>query len=121
MNYIQVKAIITPYSEDRADVLMALMGQIGFESFENTVDGLLAYIPEAAFIAEELMGLELPWDDTRLAFSHVLIPGQNWNKEWEKHYFQPIVVENKSVARSPFHPAQPDIQLLILIAAKLSF
>lgn len=121
MNYIQVKAIITPYSEDRADVLMALMGQIGFESFENTVDGLLAYIPEAAFIAEELTGLELPWDDTRLAFSHELIPDQNWNEEWEKHYFQPIVVENKCVVRSPFHAAQPEIPLEIIIAPKMSF
>src|SRR5690554_4791105 len=118
MNYIQVKAIITPYSEDRADVLMALMGQIGFESFENTVDGLLAYIPEAAFTAEELTGLELPWDDTRLAFSHELIPDQNWNEEWEKHYFQPIVVENKCVVRSPFHAAQPEIPLEIIIAPK---
>ncbi|WP_088655006.1 50S ribosomal protein L11 methyltransferase [Geofilum rhodophaeum] len=121
MNYIQVKAIITPYSEDRADVLMALMGPLGFESFENTDGGLLAYIPEADFTAEKLTGLELPWDDTRLAFSHELIPDQNWNEEWEKHYFQPIVVENKCVVRSPFHAAQPEIPLEIIIAPKMSF
>ncbi|MBR3619582.1 MAG: 50S ribosomal protein L11 methyltransferase, partial [Bacteroidaceae bacterium] len=54
MQYIYTDITITPYSEMASDVLTAMLGDIGFDSFEMTDTGVKAYIPEEQFDEESL-------------------------------------------------------------------
>ena len=49
------------------------------------------------------------------------MPDKNWNEEWEKHFFQPIVIGDKCVIHSTFHTDVPVAQYDIIIDPKMSF
>ena len=57
-NYINVTFTITPAEESIADVLAALLADVGFESFVPEETGLTAYAPKALFdsdaVADEI-------------------------------------------------------------------
>ena len=53
-------------------------------------------------------------------FSYTLtaeeLPDINWNEEWEKNYFQPILLgEGACLIRAPFHASQPEVGMEIII------
>ena len=54
MLYLYADITITPYSEVTCDVLTALLGEVGYDSFEVTDTGIKAYIPEDQFDEEIL-------------------------------------------------------------------
>ncbi|GAB1359024.1 50S ribosomal protein L11 methyltransferase [Porphyromonadaceae bacterium] len=123
MEYIEVRLTATPSpSEDACDLMAALLGEVGFESFTPTTDGILAYIQTALFDEEAVQNvlteypLEYAW-----AVETNAIADQNWNEEWEKHYFQPIVVDDECVIHSSFHTDVPACRYHILIDPKMSF
>ena len=47
MKYFEVKFTLSPYSTDACDVLSAMAGEVGFESFEETDNGLLGYVQQS--------------------------------------------------------------------------
>ena len=50
------------------------------------------------------------------------VPDVNWNEEWEKHYFQPIMIGDKLCQiRAPFHTPDPEAQTEIIISPKMAF
>jgi ribosomal protein L11 methyltransferase len=49
------------------------------------------------------------------------IEGRDWNAEWEKNYFKPIVVGNKCAIYSSFHTDVPEAQYRIVIDPKMAF
>ena len=53
MNYIEIKVIIDPVNIAR-DIVVAELGEIGFESFVDSEEGVDAYIQES-FFDEDLM------------------------------------------------------------------
>ena len=121
MRYIKVTAQITPPAAEKCDVLMALMGDAGYESFVETEGGIEAFIPLSQFKSEMLDEIRLPFDQTKVMYSWTEIAEHNWNEEWEKNYFKPIIINNQCIVRSPFHEAQPDIPIEIIIEPKMSF
>ena len=46
MNYVEYDFTITPTSETAAEILVAELAEVGFESFVDTERGLLAYVQE---------------------------------------------------------------------------
>ena len=44
MKYFEVEFTISPYSADASDVLAAMAGEAGFETFEETETGLKGYV-----------------------------------------------------------------------------
>ena len=54
MKYFEVKFTLSPYSTDASDVLSAMAGEAGFESFEETADGLLGYVQQSLFSEDTL-------------------------------------------------------------------
>ena len=46
MQYLYADITVTPQSEAACDVLSAMLGDIGFDSFEMTDTGVKAYIPQ---------------------------------------------------------------------------
>ena len=50
------------------------------------------------------------------------LPDINWNEEWEKNYFQPILLgDGACLIRAPFHDPRPEVPLEIIINPKMAF
>ncbi len=122
MKYVEVNFICHPDSETITDVLAAQLSGIGFESFVKSNTGLLAYVPEPTFSTEKIDSLlQNFFLDAEIGYSFKTIEDKNWNEEWEKHYFQPIVFENKCIIHSSFHQPGGDYSYRILIDPKMAF
>ncbi|MDE7409929.1 MAG: 50S ribosomal protein L11 methyltransferase [Muribaculaceae bacterium] len=122
MNYFKVRFECNPCSEDITDLLAAFLADLGFESFEPDGTGLTAYIQASDFseIAVKEAIEDFPME-TSISFSNEFIESQNWNEEWEKHYFQPIVIAGECVVHSSFHKNVPKAKYDILIDPKMAF
>ena len=122
MNYIEVKIHITPCSEVSTDLLSAFLGEIGFDSIVSFEEGLFAYIPSSLFDEDRMKrSFALVPVDCAIDYSVIEIPDRNWNEEWEKNYFTPIVIGNECVVHSSFHTDIPEVKYDILIDPKMSF
>lgn len=105
-----------------ADLLSAELGEIGFESFVTGNEGLTAYIPSNLYDETRLNDLIANFEyDKTVSYTKKFVEGQNWNEEWEKHYFQPIILGDDCVIHSTFHKDIPHAQYDILIDPKMSF
>ena len=122
MNYYKVRFECEPCSEDITDLLAAFLADIGFESFEPDGSGLTAYVQASEFSEESIHDIleDFPIEST-ISFSSEFVESQNWNEEWEKHYFQPIVIGGECVVHSSFHKDVPTARYDILIDPKMAF
>ena len=112
----------TPCSEDITDLAAAFLADAGFESFEPDENGLTSYIratPQAISIAEEAL-MDFPYD-VKFEITSEFIEGEDWNAEWEKNYFKPIVIGDKCVVHSTFHKDVPTAKYDIVIDPKMAF
>jgi ribosomal protein L11 methyltransferase len=118
MDYIELTLQI---DADFVEILMAELGELGFESFVETEDGLEAYIQEETFddIAVKQM-IENYAARTAISYQFKKIARQNWNAEWEKN-FQPIQIGEQIYVRADFHESKPDFLYEIIITPKMSF
>ena len=104
--------------EDLSDWLIAELGPLGFDSFEQDAYELKAFIPTKQYDADATREL---LDGFPVAgFSYTLtaeeLPDINWNEEWEKNYFQPILLgDGACLIRAPFHDPRPEVPLEIII------
>lgn len=121
-DYIEVRLDVTPCCEDATDLLAALLADAGYESFVPDDTGLTAYVPAKAFdrgavdavIADFPMGVSISAHDT-------FVEGRDWNAEWERNYFRPIVVGNRVAIYSSFHTDVPQAEHRIVIDPKMAF
>lgn len=119
MDYIKVSFELEPVLPAR-EILYAELGELPFESFEETENGLEAYIPAPDFKGEMLENLiidSLP--NQNVDFKTETIEQQNWNAVWESN-FEPIIVNEQCVIRAPFHE-KSNVQYDILISPQMSF
>ncbi len=121
MEYTKVNVIITPMNPIAGDLLIAQLGNLGFDSFCESETGFEAYIPSQDYRPEVLKQLDLPFEGVQLSFETEVIPDQNWNKVWEENFFQPIVIGKECVVRSSFHQSVEGIKYDILIDPKMAF
>jgi len=123
MNYYELKIKLTPNTEVTRDVISALLAEIGFESFEESDNGLCAYVSEKSFSTEAIVDVleNFPLPDVSIQYETEFIESQNWNEEWEKNFFQPIVIQDKVIIHSSFHKDIPQLQYNIVIDPKMSF
>ena len=119
MNYIEYDFTVSP-TEMGAEILMAELAEVGFDSFEDTPTGIKAYIPKDSWnehILQDIYLLSNP--EFTISYQITEIEQVNWNEEWEKN-FSPIVVEDLCTVRANFHPA-PNTPYDIVITPKMSF
>ncbi|MCM1033096.1 MAG: 50S ribosomal protein L11 methyltransferase [Odoribacter sp.] len=125
-DYIEARIELTPYpGDDATDLLAGLLGDIGFESFvpDATNGSLTAYCPAESFDSNNFKEVleEFPFNGCTLAAETSLVEGRDWNEEWEKNYFKPIVVGNRCVVHSSFHTDVPVAEYDIVIDPKMAF
>ena len=119
MVYLEYDFKISPL-QPATDILIAELGELGFESFVENETGLLAYILKSEWkedALEELFVFQNP--NFEISWSHKEIEQQNWNAEWEKN-FHPIIVGDRYMVRAPFHEAT-NVEYDIIIEPKMSF
>lgn len=120
-DYVEVRYNLSPCTETFTDVIAAILAERGFESFVPDETGLTAYIKKEVYMPEcsEVTSL-LPFD-CDIEVSTNVIEGQDWNSEWEKNYFKPIVIGKECVIHSSFHKDIPKCRLDIVIDPKMAF
>ena len=120
-DYVEVRINLNPCNEDMTDVMAAILADAGFESFVADADGLTAYIKSAEYDAQmSALTDALPFECEK-SWNATTIEGQDWNHEWEKNYFKPIVVADQCVIHSSFHTDIPQCRYDIVIDPKMAF
>ena len=123
MKYFEVTFTTSPCNETVNDVVSALAGEIGFESFVEWENGVQAYIQQSLFDEEALKSMvaEFPLPDTKIEYTIVEAEDKDWNEEWEKNFFQPIVIGDRCCIHSTFHKDTPQTEYEILINPQMAF
>ena len=92
--YLEYDFKIDPL-QPATDILIAELGELGFESFVENETGLLAYILKSECrddALEDLFVFQNP--NFEISWTSKEIEQQNWNAEWEKN-FHPIIVDDR--------------------------
>jgi ribosomal protein L11 methyltransferase len=122
-DYYEVRFDLSPCSEDATDLLAAMLADVGYESFVPDSEGVNAYVKAELYDIEAIRNVitEFPIPDTYITIGSKRIEGQDWNAEWERNYFQPIVIGDKCVIHSSFHTDIPKAEYDIVIDPKMAF
>ena len=119
MNYTKYHFTISPLEPFR-EILVAELGLLEFESFEDTENGLKAYIQtevKPANLIEEVQILNSP--EVSISVEVTDLETKNWNAIWESS-FEPIYIGEKCAVRAEFHPEKP-VDYDIVITPKMAF
>ncbi|WP_164108342.1 MULTISPECIES: 50S ribosomal protein L11 methyltransferase [Sphingobacterium] len=121
MKYTAVNFISADIQDWQKDLLIADLGDIGFDTFEDSEQGFDAYIPSSNLDVQRLETLLLDQVvDYQLDYSINEIEEENWNTLWESN-FNPILVDDVCYVRATFHEAKPEYKYEIVIDPKMSF
>ena len=122
-DYTKIEFKVTPNEEVATDVLAALLAEVGFESFVPNEEGLEAYVPHNLYDESNITAVveNFPIEGYTITYDSEFIEGEDWNAEWEKNYFQPIVLGEECVIHSTFHTDVPKARYDILIDPKMAF
>lgn len=119
MDYIECNFSVTP-TEPWAEILLAHLHDLPFESFELTEQGLRAFMPNNLYDPNFLESYPLKdHPEVAVTFTTKQHPKHNWNETWEQN-FEPIVVGDQCLVRAGFHPPQ-DFPYELVITPKMSF
>lgn len=123
MKYFEVTFTAQPCNETITDVISAMAAEIGFESFVACEDGVQAYVQQSLFSQEALdnMLADFPLEGVSIHYSIEEPEDKDWNEEWEKNFFQPIVIEDRCVIHSTFHTDVPQAEYDIVINPQMAF
>lgn len=130
MKYLVAKFKIAT-SEDLLQVCKDLLAdsaaEAGFESFEETQEGLEAYVQKELFDKDALdvSIADFPIEGTDISYTIKDAEDKDWNEEWEEQGFDPICVDDQVLiydAKHPeLHPTTSPDHIEIGIEAKLAF
>ena len=124
MKYYEVDFTIVPCSQDAQDILSALAGEAGFETFEETATGLKGYVQQTLFDEDALQQVldGFPFENVSLSYSIQEAEDKDWNEQWEQEGFEPIVVrDGKLVIHDGRHLPNNTAEVQIEIDAHLAF
>jgi ribosomal protein L11 methyltransferase len=117
--YIEYNFTLSP-KEPTTEILIAELGNAGFESFVESEDGVTAYIQKKEWNASILDDIfVLNSEEFSIEYNQNEVAQTNWNSEWEKN-FEAIQVDDLVSIRAPFH-TRPNLKYDIVIEPKMSF
>lgn len=121
-DYAELRIDAEPCSEEITDLLAAFLADTGYESFVPDEHGLTAYVINDNYNAETVAGILADFPITAdFSTTCNIVEGKDWNEEWEKHYFKPIVIAGKCAIHSSFHTDVPEAEYDIVIDPKMAF
>ncbi len=104
-----------------SDIVVASLGEFGFESFEVEDDLVKAYIVEREYGQIDQKLLQQSLVDYVVGQSKIRkIEAQNWNAVWEANY-EPVEIGNFCRIRASFHHPKEGFKFELLIDPKMSF
>lgn len=132
MRYTKLTISLNPYVSEVSEVFQAVLGQNGFDVFEDTADGFDGYVQTSVwndlnthnFIADtyadvlSLMGEE--FSHVAMNYAAAEIEDQDWNSTWEAESFSPINVDDKVYIHSPMYEPIA-VETDVVIDPKLAF
>lgn len=121
-DYYHIRFNMSPATEVEGYILAALLCEVGFESFVPDESGVSAYIRTEQYdrhAVDEALA-QYPFN-AKIDVVEEFIEGEDWNSEWEKNYFQPIVFEDRCVVHSSFHKDYPAAEYDIVIDPRMAF
>lgn len=85
-------------------------GECGYESFEDTEDGIIGYIQQDMYSEMALREVieNFPIEGVTIIYSTEEIPDQDWNAAWEAEGFEPINVSGRVTIYDVRHTEDPD-------------
>lgn len=108
-------------SPEFAELLIAELAEVGFDSFLENESGFEAYAEAENFDKESLTLIQEKYAaEGPLAFAFDRIEKQNWNEEWERNY-EPIIVDDQCIIRAEFHQPARQYPFELIITPKMSF
>ncbi len=126
MKYFQVDFKITAPSEqnqDARDLLAAFLGEIEFETFDETDFGLSAYIQQPFYDEAALTSVldTFPMEDVSISYNVTEAEEKDWNEVWENEGFEPIVIADHLTIHDGRHLPLSATPIMIEIDAKMAF
>lgn len=120
MDTVELKINVSP-KNPWSDILVAELSELGFDSFVDTDEGILAYAPAEIDLEDVLAKTSVSGDnDGTFSTSHQIIPHQNWNEKWESD-FHPVFVEDYATILAPFHNEEDAKGMKVIIQPQMSF
>ncbi|MBR5687915.1 MAG: 50S ribosomal protein L11 methyltransferase [Prevotella sp.] len=132
MNYKAVRFSLTASDEESRELvsmgyelLSSIAGEAGFESFEESENGLTGYIPESLFDEETLGEVcnSLPLEGIEVHYTVSEVKEKDWNAEWERTGYEPIVIDDLLCIHDCLHalPEGTEVAHEIIIDAQQAF
>lgn len=126
MKYLEFTFTLTPSDDTAQDVLAGVLADAGFDSFVHEEGGLAplkAYVRKDAFspAALEATLAAYPMPGVAVAYTQAEAEDKDWNEEWERNYYSPLVVDGRCVVASTFHKDVPEAEYRITIDPRMSF
>ena len=120
MIYTQISFKLTPDNQENREILVAMLSDVPFESFDESEDAVMGYIPGDSVEFEQINEIAsyLPFS---VQHQKKLIPDKNWNEVWEKNYFKPLLIGNRCLIRAPFHTDFEPAEFELVIEPKMAF
>lgn len=115
MNYLQVYFFTK--NPDQRELLIALLGNLSFEGFEEGEDALIGCIPEDLYERDTVLALATA--QSVVIKEETILP-QNWNALWEQG-FEPVIVPGFCTIRAGFHELEVNTPYDLVITPKMSF
>ncbi|MEM8525951.1 MAG: 50S ribosomal protein L11 methyltransferase [Bacteroidota bacterium] len=107
-------------STELNEILIALLSQFPFDTFQEQEDGLEAYIPADLVESKIEENLSIWQQQFEFQYEKNFVKAQNWNAVWESN-FQPIIVDEFCGIRADFHEPIPNVEHELIIQPKMAF
>ena len=123
MKYYEVDFSIKPINNDASDILAALTGDTGFESFNNEEGFLKGYVQRDLFDEQALKSIisDFPIEGLSISYKVKEAEDRDWNEEWEESGFKPIIIDGRCSIHDTRHIPDEIMPIDITIDAKLAF
>lgn len=105
------------------ELCAALAGYAGYESFEDNAEGIDGYVQQDLYDEDSLATsfAEFPMEGICVSYSTSEAEDKNWNEEWEKEGFEPIVIGDRCRIHDLYHEVTDSYPIDIEIDARQAF
>ncbi len=123
MQYTEVTVELAPDTELSREILTAVLADAGYDSFNSEAKVFKAYIPTVHYDPATLQTAldSFPLEGVKFHYDAQEMEDKDWNEEWEKNYFHPVIIDNRCAVHSSFHTDLPKTEYSILINPKMAF